>query len=90
MKKQERALKKIAAFSHITKTDADEPVKGKKRAAPAKKGKKAAKKKGGKTKGKKGIDEDSGDDVIGSDDSLNDFIAGDDEEIEAPKKNRRR
>ena len=83
-KKAERAMKRIDGYNKITKSDAVTPAKGKKRASTA--SGKAKAKRGSKGTGRKGRDED----VMASDDSLNDFIADDDEEIERVGKRRKR
>ena len=81
-KKADRAMKRIEGYNKITKNDAVTPPKGKKKASTA----------GGRAKrpsrptGRKGRDED----VLASDDSLNDFIVADDVEIERVGKKRRR
>ena len=81
-KKADRAMKRIEGYNKITKSDAVTPPKGKKRASTT--GGKA--KRSTKPAGRKGRDED----VMASDDSLNDFIVADDEEIERAGKKRRR
>ena len=86
-----KKLQKNTDFSLITKESGEpSPVKGKKPAAAKPKSRKSsAKPSAGKTtvkvKGKRNRDM-SDDEVLGSDDSLNDFIVGDDEEV---KKKRR-
>lgn len=82
-----KKLQKNTDFSLITKESGEpSPVKGKKPAAAKPKSRKSsAKPSAGKVKGKRNRDM-SDDEVLGSDDSLNDFIVGDDEEV---KKKRR-
>ena len=88
-----KKLKQTSDFSMITKESGEpSPVKGKKPAAKPKSRKGSAKPSAGKVanKGKKrGKNDMSDDEVLGSDDSLNDFIVGDDEDVVEVKKKRR-
>ena len=81
-KKADRALARIDKYNKITTGEAKAPVKAKR--APAAKGKRGQGK-GAKTRGS-GRDGD----VMDSDDSLNDFVVNDDEEIETYGRKKRR
>ena len=86
--KEEREKSKAENFEMLQLQSSATAKKGKKGVATAKKGpaaKKGAKKSSGKKKRGRSDDED-----LESDDSLNDFIADDDEDIEYEKKKKKR